>query len=206
MDLGLGNLATLKSTILAKSMQGDTDYDAFLTALGLGVARQFEKFCDRRFARVVGDQQEFTGDRLYYILPRYPIETITLAEVRYNLSEGYISQSLTDLFVEQNNAAGLVEFAWMQGVTWTTCRITWTGGYWYDTTEDNSGTIPGGATALPEDLKLAWLLYCQEVWNKRDKLGLAIAEAPDASVAIAMLKLPTGIKEMLNPFRRFMMS
>jgi hypothetical protein len=59
---------------------------------------------------------------------------------------------------------------------------------------------------LPDIVKAAWLLQCQEVWNKRDKLGLAMTDEPDKQVSLASLKLIPIVQQMLQPFVRYQLT
>ncbi|HTI72900.1 MAG TPA: hypothetical protein VMF06_23205 [Candidatus Limnocylindria bacterium] len=206
MDLGLGNFKELKAFLLASSMQTPGNLDSAIAAIGSGIARHFANYCDRKFARVAGDTCECDGERYYYVVPRYPIEAVTLIETRYGLAESYVAQPLTDFLLEQRNSAGLLGFTALQGVRGSMIRITYTGGYWYDTTEDNTGVQPVGSERVPDDLKLAWLLWCQEVFNKRDKLGISVSTAPGEQVVIPPLEMPPAIREKIKPYRRFQLS
>ena len=69
-----------------------------------------------------------------------------------------------------------------------------------------AATLPTGATALPDDLKFAWLLQCEHVWKLRDKLGLAIAalagsQAP--SLTLAGAELVPEVAAICRAHRRF---
>lgn len=209
MDLGLGNLTTLKTHLLAASLAAKSSAvapDAVIAKIGSGLALQLGKFCGRAWPRVTGAQQEFTADRLSYIVPNYPIEQVSLIETRATLADPWLSVPVASVVTTIDYPAGIVVLAWMQGIHWTRVRVTWDGGYWYETKEPaDSGyptAQPAGSTALPDDLQLAWLLWCQEVWNKRDKLGIGISTAPDQFVAIGKLIIPEGVKEMVRPYRR----
>jgi hypothetical protein len=65
--------------------------------------------------------------------------------------------------------------------------------------------LPIGATAVPEDLLLAWRLQCEQVWTKRDKLGLNIGEKQDNVFqgALSRIGLLDGVVDMLHPYRRY---
>jgi hypothetical protein len=207
MNLGLGNRTTLRKFILSPALAATSSTlapDASIDALGLGVARLFEKFCGRKFGRAAGDTVEFSGDRLSFVLPRYPVEAIASVEFRAGFTAAW--SELSDVVEGFDPAAGLIQFASLPGNQFSALRVTYTGGYWFDDTEDATGVKPTGATALPEDLSLAWLMCCQEFWNKKDKLGLSLSSVPDTHVAIARLELPTGIKQMLAGHRRFQLS
>lgn len=209
MNLGLGNRTGLRQVLLPAGLAlsaGTVAPDSVIDALGLGVARLFERYCNRRFERQVGAQQLVSGDRLNVVLERYPVETVSSIQIRADASAPWESQVVNEFAVGQDLAAGLLEFAAVPGNWMSQIRITYTGGYWFDTTEDGSGVAPEGAQWLPPDLALAWHLCCQEFWNKRDKLGLSLAGPPDQHVAIARLELPPAIKEMLRTHRRMQLS
>jgi len=204
MNVGLSSLAVLKAWLLAPSLVSGTDYDAQITALGLGVAASLETFCNRKFARVTDDLFETTADRQRLVVLRYPIETISKIEIRDDLSIGWVDQgTVNDVLFNLREAAGLLEFAGYLGASFSRIRITYTGGYWFDTTEDASGTLPSGAAALPGDLKLAWLTQCEFLWGQRDKLGINIAEKPTPSPALAQVELLPAVKQMIRTYVRY---
>jgi hypothetical protein len=205
MIAGLTNLSTLKSWLLPASLADGADYDAQISAIGIGVAAQLEGHCNRKFARIEGDVFECTADRDHLKLPRYPVEVITSLEMQFSLSEGWQDQSpLTDVIWNQALDRGILYFGFRQAPTplWRT-RITFTGGYWIDDTEDSSGTLPDGATAMPGGLLLPWKLQCEHVWQQRDKLGIAIGEKAATSPALAAIELLPAVKDMVRPFIRY---
>ena len=209
MDLLLGNRSTLKKFILPQNFANTSSAtvpDATMDALGLGVAGLFEGYCGRKFARTVNDQVIFSGDRLTYILPRYPVEEIATVEFRAHWTYAWSALTVADALAAVDLRAGLLQFASPLGNEFSQVRVTWTGGFWIDSTEDGTGVQPDGSALLPGDLSLAWLMCCQEWWNKRDKLGLSLSSLPDAQVAIAKLDLPAGIKVMLAYHRRMQLS
>jgi len=77
---------------------------------------------------------------------------------------------------------------------------------WEATTEDSapvSESLPDGATEVPADLAGAWLMQCEHVWRVRDKLGLSIAEKPEASpAAIATVDLLPDVRDTLSDYTR----
>lgn len=214
MNLRLGNLSTLKRHLLAAPLAAGTGpvaasnviRDDVLTAIGLGVGLQVENFCQRKFVWTEGDTCAFSGDRLTFVLPRYPVAEITAVDVRDSFVEDWQSAVASDVIASVDLAAGLIEMHAAQGDRRSEVRVTFTGGYWFDETEDATGEQPEDAPALPMDIQLAWLLQCQEVWNKRDKLGINLNSKPDERVAISRLNLTEGVQEMLRPYRRMQLS
>lgn len=200
MNSGFSSLTALKAQLLNESLRADTTYDALILAVGLGVAAKFEGVCNRKFTRTVGAIFSTTGGRASLIVPRYPIEAITALDVRDTLAAGWVD-SLASL--ETYNAeSGTVTLS-----TTLDCnqiRVTYTGGLWWDTTEDASGTLPAGATALPDSLRTAWLLQCEHVWGRRDKLGLSITRTEDKPApGLADLDLIPLVQSMLKDHIRY---
>ena len=69
-----------------------------------------------------------------------------------------------------------------------------------------ASTLPAGATALPHDLKFAWLLQCEHLWKLRDKLGLSLATAPGSAapaLTLAGAELIPEVQAILRSYRRF---
>ena len=207
MNAGLSNLATLRRHLLAQTMLSDTTFDTVITQIGLGVAGALEKYCNRKFLRTVADTATFSADRASLILPRFPVEGTPTVEHRANASDAFTT--LSDVIQQLDANSGLVQFAAPQGDYLGLLRLTFTGGYYWDTTEDDTGTLPSGATALPKELQTAWLLQCEAVWAARDKLGTGLIEEGEKKSIPASLfgmEIIPLVKEMLAPFKRYQMS
>jgi hypothetical protein len=199
-DCGLGVLAVLKAHVLAAALQERTEYDAALSVIGRGVAAAFDRHCGRTFKRAANAIEDFRGGRDVLHLSRYPVESVA----------GIGLQEIGDAnFTEQGDVIeNLLRFS---GVLWLTCqlgteraviRVTSTGGYWYDDSADQTGTLPANATALPADLRLAWLLQCEQVWAQRDNLGVGLTDKPGARAKLEAVELLPAVKEMLQPYVR----
>ena len=213
MNAGLSNLAILKRHLLPDSQQTDTTFDATITQLGLGVAALMEKHCNRQFTRATAATFEFTGDRYSISLPIYPIESVTTIETRTGISDSYASQTITDILVNRDYAAGLLYFGARLGTAQTMVRVTWAGGYFWEQLEPTDGayptSTPSGSTALPKDLQTAWLLQCEALWTARDKLGTSMVDKTAVqfvSTSLFGLELTPFVKAMLNGFIRYQMS
>ena len=204
MNAGLTNLKTLKTHLLAEKLREDTSYDDALTALGLGVAAAFERYCNRKFARVEDDTDIFSAQRTIWVLPRYPLESVDEIAFKFAGQTDWTDQSST-LLLNVNNASGMVHFGGLLGGPDDYVRLTYTGGYWWNTNEDTEDTIPTGATALPDDLKLAWLLQCKKTWESYDANGTRIAREAAKNAAPSMLvdlELIPAVTAMLAQHRR----
>lgn len=136
MNLTLGTLASLKTWLLPEAERTSTKWDSAIAAIGKGAAGALEKFCSRKFARVTDDTYECSADRSFVVLPRYPVEVVTKVEIRRDLTEGWVE--LTDVIRNQNLASGLLLFDVAPGVYGERLRITYTGGYWLDESDDGS--------------------------------------------------------------------
>ena len=209
MNAGLGNLATLKQFLLAASLRSGTTYDANITLIGKGVAALMDRFCNRGFA-YASEAIIFTGNRPHYYLPRFPFnESAALTvEMRYFLADAWADISGQPLQI--NSQTGLVHFGYTLGRDPLQVRVTYSGGYFFETKEPTDNgyptTITAGATALPDDVQLAWLTQCMEVWNKIDKLGTGIIEKPNTAVLTDALQLSPMVKEILQGYVRYQLT
>jgi hypothetical protein len=204
MNAGFSNLTFLKSKLLLASDAAGTDYDAAVTALGLGVAGMFEAMTDRKFSRVVGDTHEAPADRCTVIVPRYPIESVTAVDLRCDMTTGWESQ--TGQPQNFNPTAGIVIFLYPLAYRGCTVRITYTGGYWWDTSEDSSGSLPSGATAIPQALVQAWVIACRFFWDRQsieDRAKAGFSDKDAERFLSSDSKLPALVTETINRFRRF---
>ena len=203
MNAGFSNLTFLKRRLLLASDAEGTAYDEAVTALGLAVFGYFEAECDRKFARVVGDTYECEASKRYAVVPRYPIESVTKLELRTSTTEGWVEQ--TAVPVNFNKSAGVVTFTLLPASSDDVVRLTYTGGFWWDTSEDSSGTKPTGAEALPHGLLLAWVQACKFLWDRgsiedRAKAGFGSDEIERFITGDS--KWPEFVNGMINKFRR----
>jgi hypothetical protein len=210
MNCGLGNLFTLKAHLQGIVLADETRFDDVVQAIGLGVAAQMENFCDRKLARVAGDTFVSPADRASFILPRYPVEAVTLVEFKADETIGWVSGAGNVPAVQSlSSPSGLVYLGdgADPGKYWSQVRFTFTGGYWFETLEPADdgypSALPAGAAALPADLLLAWLTQCRRVWSAFDKLGTKIVDnSQAASAALAALDWTPESREILARYRR----
>jgi hypothetical protein len=203
MNLGLGNRTELKAWLLPKSQRTDTQWDSIIDAIGLGVAARLEQHCGRKFARLAGDTLQVDAARTTIAVPRYPIETVTSIERRDSAGSSWTA--LTGVIRDQDDAAGLIWLEAIQDEYPAQLRVTYTGGYWFDDTEDSTGEMPTGAAALPADLKLAWYQQCAHVWAQKDHVGKVLSD-PEFSgrfVSLAVSNaLTPAVEAALRPYMR----
>lgn len=216
MNVGLANLFTLKSHLQGIALTDETRFDSVLQDIGLGVAGQMENFCDRKFARVAGDTFVAPADRASFILPRYPIEAVSLVEFKADETNGWVSDGPTvPTIVSSSTFSGLVYLGDVPdpGAFYMQVRFTFTGGYWFETEEPTNAdgsanpnyptAQPAGSTPLPYDLRLAWLTQCRRVWAAFDKLGTKVLDDSAAgSAALAAMDWSPEAREILARYRR----
>jgi hypothetical protein len=152
-----------------------------------------------------GATHECGAEDALAIVPRYPIESVATVELRSLESESWVAQS--DVIATINKAAGIVHFASPLGIYPARLRLTYTGGYWYDTNEAETGTLPTGATQVPAELKFAWLLQCARIWGSIDALGAGL-QGTEASQQIqtrlAAIDWVPQVAAVLRAYRRML--
>jgi len=202
MNIGLGNLIELKRHLLPASHVAGAAYDAPVIAVGKGVAAAFERRCNRKFSRVVGDLMTLPGDREMVYVSRYPLEVVSKVELQSNATTGFVE--VVEAVSNFNAASGLVYFGSQMGNWSDVIRVTYTGGYWFDIDELGETAMPEGATAVPDDLKLAWYLQCRRVWESLDKQGARLAAIGSAGAGSLMdLSLVPEVSEILLRYVRY---
>lgn len=211
MDLGLGNLTQVKTRIVVNNAQvARTTWDAMIAQVARGVAGAIDKFCNRVFARAAATTDLFTADRMCWVMSRFPVESIDTIELRSGLSSDWQDQGAVESVLQDYNPeSGLIQFGNTMGSAIDRVRVTYTGGYWYDTTEDGTGTLPQGAATIPADVVEAWLIQCKEAFNTIDPLGLGIGAAAtdnDPAKKLTELKLVPQVKSMLAGHVRYQLS
>jgi hypothetical protein len=218
MNAGLSNLDKLKKALLGNGLAADPQFDIAIKAIGLGMAGLCETFCNRQLAYLENDTLIFSGDRSHYYLPRFPIVSVDKVEMRYFIADDWTD--ITGQPISWNPETGLLHFGYTLGRNPLQVKVTYTGGFWYEMLEPDDDTYPSDLPTaitdnqqlearkfrLPDTLQSAWLLQCQEVWNKRDKLGMGMADVPDKQVSLERLALIPIVKQMLQPFVRYQLT
>jgi len=208
MIAGLTNLDTLKKALLAETLVNETRFDLMIQTIGLGVAGIFNAFTNRRLAWMLGDTITFSGDRPHYYLPRYPILNVMSVQMKYFRTDNW--NDISDQPITVNYETGLIHFGYTLGRFPLQVKAIWDGGYWFEPLEPDDdaypSTAPVGAVLLPDDLKAAFLLQCEEVWAQRDKLGSGIIDKPGAQSGLSKLELAPLVKMVLQTHIRYQLS
>lgn len=218
MNAGFSNFATLKENVLSSKTLTDTRFDNIILGIGLGMAGLIDDYCNRHFIYTENARCIITGDRPHYFLENFPIVSIAKVEMRYFLTDNWTDIDGQPISIKPDS--GKLDFGYTLGRMPLQVRITYTGGYWFEQLEPTDQGYPSSAPAaiqaldpldqpyykLPDSVKQAWLLQCQEVWNKRDKLGLGTVQKPNVMNNLALLEFVPIVKSMLEHFKRYQLS
>lgn len=223
MNAGLSNLITLKQNVLAPSLVAATDYDARLTAIGLGVAKSFEKFCNCEFTYATGILEVFGGERAFWFSRRTPVTQFTKVELRYFRTDPWTDISGQPLSADEEK--GLIHFGYTLGRTPLQTRLTYNGGYFWEQKEPSDPGYPTAVPAditnnaagldpakflLPADLQFAFFLQVRKVWESIDKIGDKISEVGSntrqASESLAGLDLVPEVAAVLDRYKRYQLT
>src|SRR6476659_7722859 len=117
-------MLTQLSTVKARLQLGATSSDDILTAAIAAYSERFDRECNRKFARQENDTYEFHADGRQILLPRYPVESITSFEAKYNETEGWVSLTPSDYLLFK--AGGLLTIEDFFGFCCRSIRITYT--------------------------------------------------------------------------------
>jgi len=204
MNLIIGNIDQLKSVVLPENLRDHSEWDDALSDLGKGVAAALQAYCNRKFERIVDDTFERSANCTYISLPRFPIESVSLVELKVDEQQGF-SELPDNTALTINKEAGLIEFGSIIG-SWTSrVRVTYTGGFWVNYDWPAEATLPSGATEMPADLIHAWHLQVQHEIEATNLLrGVAAKRTQDkAETRTGEIKLIERVKQMLKPFVRY---
>lgn len=203
MKLILGTTQDMREQLLTPAMgtAEDSTFDAQINSLGLTVAGIIEAYCNRSFERTVDAIHIVPANRQHFSLPRCPVETISSWETKDDETTGWETES--DVAYRLTESSGHIYLAAPLGDESTLLRVTYTGGFWLESDDDdNSETQPSGSTLVPDGLKAAWLLQCQHIWSKRDKNGNGLFD-PEKSAKLEGVELLPVVKTALNPYVRY---
>ena len=196
LNAGLSTLDYLKSRILPEASREETTWDEALSKMGMAIARRMEGHCARLFDRAEDAEDEFSAWTLAVTLRRYPVETISSISLRAFTG----AAEEVDLSYNLASSSGLIEFQSVPGCRDERLLITYTGGYWLD----DGGTMPAGATPLPDDLLEIWISEIQATAEARGTFeAIGLRAQKDATKAPKINGLSEDAVDALKPYRRF---
>lgn len=223
MNAGFSNLTTLKQNVLAPALVAATDYDARLTAIGLGVAKSFDNYCNREFMYGAGIQEVFTGDRPFWFTRRPLVTQFTKVELRYFRADAWTDISGQPLAADEEK--GMIHFGYTLGRNPLQVRLTYNGGFWWPQKDAGEAGYPDAVPAdittnaagldpakflLPADLAFAFFMQVRKVWESVDKVGDKISEVGSntrqPSEALAGLDLIPEVKAVLDGYKRYQLT
>jgi hypothetical protein len=199
LPAGFTTLAYLKAQILPAAMVEETDYDDRLEEIGKGVAGRMNRATSRSLERGVSVVEEFDALAFAWVLSRYPVESITSVVVKD--TDGSTS-ALASADWKLSKKSGLIQIQGSAGTRLESVVVTYTGGYWLD----DGGSLPSGATAMPEDLIQAFIMQVQATCEHREIFRTVALRKEDRAASEAKLpdlKLIDEVVEALAPYRRF---
>ena len=212
MNAGLGNLDTMRRHLLAGTIRSERRFDDALLEVGRVVAASFERHCNRVFGWEAGSVVTASAGRSHLVLPRYPVASVSRVRIREGVSAEW--EELTGEPYELDAAAGLVRFSGELGDELTVVEVTYDGGYWWETLEPEDEAYPSakpeGAAALPDGLRMAWLMQCRAVWASLDKTGVDVLRTGSSSQfvtgSLTQMELAPMVRELLNGYVRYALS
>lgn len=198
----LTELCTIKTRLGLKD--SDVVDDAILTNALAAVSARFENFCNRKFGRTVAAQDEFQGDETELRLSIYPVEAVTLFEMKANETDGFVAvdPSQFEFVIRKNCILSLVQ---RLGTTRQVVRVTYTGGFVLPADQNDDGSVPAGQTALPADLEQACVEQVAYWYQNRSRLGLVSISGEGGSISqYAQLDLLPSVKAVCKKYERWM--
>lgn len=205
MTTGFTSISSLKAMLLPEAMRMETTWDAQLRRIGLATVAAFEQFTARKFARVEDATFTRPADCSALVLDRYPVENISAVNVRR--SGQSTDEDVIDQIANWFPDSGIVEFTQILGTRGDKLTVTFTGGFWWDDSDDASGgDLPSGATALPEDLIQAWMLQVQNIVERTRLLktgALEVNKEGEYAPTLQKTELLPGVVSMLKQYCRF---
>lgn len=192
---GFATLSYLRSHLLPKEVENDTDWDDDLARIGRGVAKQFDQYCGRRIARTTGHVEEFAAGTSSLILECSPVEQVTALKL---VRQGDDEEDILELIATTQKRSGVVRLTGNIGHWRDLVEVTYDGGYWLD---DQVDSLPSGAAALPDDLLDAWVIQCQAQARALDLFGSQAMKNEANPQPIALELVPT-VKQVLDSYRR----
>jgi hypothetical protein len=229
MNAGFSNLTTLKAQLLATELQTDTDYDAKITAIGLGVASAFGRVCNRDFMWMIGATDVTQGDRDHWYSRRAPVSSFTQVNLRYFRADPWTDISGQPMSADEFK--GLIHFGYTLGTRPIQVQIVYNGGYWWEQQEPTNAdgspneayptALPAEITAapsglnqndfmLPADLQLAWIQQCRKEWEAIDKLGTQItrvgSNARNPEEVLAGLDFIPEVQRIVRQYTRYQLT
>jgi len=192
----LTQLVTVKKRL--EIALSDATHDEALTRAIEAVSARFDRECNRTLARTVDITQEFCADEIEIPAICYPIESVSLFELRSTVKAGWVAQASADYNVRSNCVISLTVplVPHPPACVPSVARVTYTGGYVLPGT-----AVAAGQTALPADVEWAVVEEVTGWYQQRDKVGL-LREWPSGGTYLSLSQLPL-LPEVSAILRRY---
>jgi hypothetical protein len=192
----LAQLTTLKTRLGLEI--ADTDDDTLLSNFLAHASGRFELECNRTFGRREDCTEEFGGNESELRPSRYPIEEVSLFELKISEVTGWVEQASVDYVLRRGC---VVSLGGALGTERSQLRLTYTGGY----------VLPGdtadtGQTELPDDLEQACVEQVVYWFQRKDQLGLTSVSGEGGSIQnFSSLDLLPHVRAVLKRYERIVM-
>lgn len=174
---------------------GTNDDAALQTAIDLAGAL-IDSFCNRTFARATGAQYITHAGSYDYLLPQYPVETLTSMDLKTSEADGWTAITTDDVDYLLENEAGIVTMSNKIGSDDNLIRFTYDGGYIM--AGDTDGIYP-----LPQAVISACIE--QAAWQYQHRHHLRLTGTPRGSEATQQTQktdILESVKLALQPYVR----
>lgn len=158
-------MLTQLSTVKARLAISTADEDLLLTNVIKAVSARFDIVCNRRFACEIAATEEFSGDETEIRVGCYPIESVSLFELKASERAGWVAVSPDPDFIIRRNCIVSL-YGRLAGWRYRG-RVTYAGGYILPGDE-----VKPGQTPLPADIENACVEQVAYWYQNRSTLGL----------------------------------
>jgi len=190
----LTQLSTVKARLAIA--EADTQFDALLTSFIQAASTIFDAATGRRLARGEDLIHEFTAHLTEICVGCYPVESVSLFEVKSNDLIGWVLADPPDYLVRHDCVISLPH---PLGTVNQQARVIYTGGYVLP------GSTPApGQTPLPADLEHAAVEQVAGWFLHRDKTGL-VRNWPSGGVYQQFIQTPLlpAVEAILKRYERW---
>lgn len=201
--IGYCDLATLRSRLLPADLGEDAEWDADISAIGLGVAGIFDAITGRELRRNTAARFECPADVDSVVLKSYPVESITSVMLASGTGP---SADVSSAVLGLQKASGIVDFGGVLGSHVDRLEIVSSGGFWCDASDDVP--MPSGATPMPGALLEAFFLQCramadaQGTFRQKGAGNFSDKDKREPSLRMDTLDVIPSVKRTLQLFMR----
>jgi len=194
-------LEVLKARVLPADLSGQSTWDTQIESIAKGVAGAFDRHCNRTLVRGEDVEEIFEGDREHHCLARYPVESVSEVALKDDYDSSFVAQA--NVIDDLDLSAGILYYYTELGLRSARVRVTYTGGYFVDTSVNQDTAQPAASEALPDVIMNAFFRQVESEMRKRDVLGTRSA-LRDGAQPIEDSELLASVKKDLEKFVRWL--